>query len=99
MTERVARRVHDLTRTYWGHNLAVSTSKDGLLRGHVWLTPSPKVGDALIWLTEYGRAEGVIRESEWTVNVDDMFRVTVEVIERRSESGEVLWQRNSRDGS
>lgn len=91
--------VIDFTRTWWGHNLEISQGKDGLLRGFVWNRTVPKLGDALLWLTEYGRAEGVLREVEWTGNVDDMYRVTVEVIERRSQSGEILWQITRDEGN
>jgi hypothetical protein len=73
---------HDFTRTNWGHDLNLNISKDRKLRGFVWLTPSPKVGDELIWRTGYGKAVGVIRETRWTMNVDDMYEVTVEVTKR-----------------
>lgn len=75
-------RVIDMTGTTWGHNFSVTSSDGKMWSGFVWCTPGPKVGDQLKWKTTYGVAVLDIIESEWTVNVDDMYKVKLTLAER-----------------
>lgn len=72
----------DMTRPRWGHNWDAKQGDDGLLRGFMWATPGPRVGDEVLWRSVHGLTRGEIVESKWTMNVDDMFSVVVEVKER-----------------
>lgn len=81
-TQRENANHFNMTHCRWGHNWEVKQGEDGVLRGFCWLTPSPRVGDRVTWRTTYGTATGVITEAEWMMNVDDMYRIAVEVEER-----------------
>jgi hypothetical protein len=75
-------RVIDMTRTTWGHNFSMIGEVDGYRTAFLWCTPGPKAGDQIKWKTNYGFAILDIVESEWTVNVDDMYKVKLVVAER-----------------
>lgn len=92
MSEVAAARTIDFRRPYWGHNLAIeATEEAGVRSGFCWATPGPRKNDLILWKTEYGHAVGQVTKSEWTTNVDDMFAITVRVVERVGKSGEILW--------
>jgi hypothetical protein len=84
----------DFNKCYWGHNHTLKSvdpqNKPGVLSGFIWHTPKPKLGDLVIWPTAYGYAKAIITECEWTINVDDMYKVTVKVAERIDPQGNVL---------
>jgi hypothetical protein len=62
----------------WGHAANVKRNQEtGLLEGFVHLTPRPRVGDILVLRFSTGPRELIFRSVEWTMNVDDMYRVTV----------------------
>lgn len=72
----------DFRRTRWGHNLDIASGEDGKMRGFCWSTPGPMVGDTFIWRTAHGEARAIVEAAEWTANVDDMYSVVLEVVER-----------------
>lgn len=77
-------RVIDMTRTGWGHNIEVwpQDTEKPAWTGFIWVTPGARVGDKIRWKTEYGQAVVLVTECQWTGNVDDMYRITVELVER-----------------
>ena len=84
-------QVIDYRSTYWGHNVMIKQGPDGLLRGHVIHRTRVAVGDKLVWSAPYGTATGRVTEVNWLSDPEDMYGVTVEVILRESDTGEVLW--------
>ena len=84
-------RTIDFRTKRWGHNLDVKTVSEGVMQGFCWSTPGPRVGDRVLWATEYGHAAAEVTESDWTINVDDMFKVTLRVVERFGKDGATLW--------
>lgn len=81
-------KVHDFTRLYWGHNFEARTLEGtDVLKGWVWCTPGPRAGDEFIWKSAGGMRRGLVLESVWSSNVDDMYQVTVKVI-GREETGD-----------
>lgn len=81
LIQRTGREI-DFTRTYWGHNLQSINGKGDTAEFFVWCTPSPHEGDTMRWRTGYGEAVALVEKVEWTMNVDDMFKVSLRVIER-----------------
>jgi tRNA-binding EMAP/Myf-like protein len=84
-------RVIDYRRCIWGHNIEIQQSSDGMMRGFAWNARRIKADDELIWKAAHGVSIGKVVECEWVGNVDDMYRLTIEVIRREDESGKVLW--------
>lgn len=78
-------RLIDYRTTAWGHNLTIKQGEDGLLRGHIWHYGGATVGDRLIWRTISGTSTGEILECRWLGDPDDMYHVTVKVIERSAD--------------
>lgn len=82
----------DFTKMYWGHNLEIMRDDDGLWRGFYWATPAAKVGDQVIWPTNYGYIDAVIVEQEWVTTVTDMYKVTLKIEARRDFFGNEIDQ-------
>ena len=72
----------DFTQTYWGHNLQKISGEGDHGEFWVWCTPNPRKGDTIRWRTAYGEVVALIENSEYTMNVDDMFKIKVRIIER-----------------
>lgn len=49
----------------------------GCLEGFVHLSPQPQVGDALLLTFATGPRALIFRTVKWTMNVDDMYAVTL----------------------
>lgn len=73
---------HDFRVTTWGHNISLARFKGGTLTAFTWSTPVVKMGDELIWKTNYGYAVGQVIECKNYLDPMDMSRVIVKIIER-----------------
>lgn len=75
-------RTIDMTRRQWGHNVESLTWHDDNVSGFIWITPPPRPGDYIVWLTDYGSIKLLLTYVKWVGNVDDMYKFRAEIIER-----------------
>jgi hypothetical protein len=60
------------------------------MRGLSHCTPAPKIGDEVIWSTNYGSAVGEFTEVRWLGDPDDMYEVTVTIRRRLDQDGKEI---------
>jgi len=77
----------DFRQSRWGHSLETSgtASQDGQLRGHLWSTPRPTVGDYLAWRAAHGDVVAEVMTVELCRDPSDMAFFTACVIWRQAE--------------
>lgn len=73
---------HDFRETHWGHNHYFEPRDDGTYAGPCWYRRRIKVGDSLLWRTEYGYAEAEVLEVKSYTDPPDMFYVKSKVTRR-----------------
>lgn len=74
--------VIDFRVTRWGHNHYFKAREDGTYYGASLSTPRPKVGDTVLWKTNYGHVEAEVLEVEYLRDPLDMAFVTSRVVKR-----------------
>lgn len=75
---------HDFTRPATvGHDLlTLKTTTPGILKGLIFSRNRIEEGDEMEWKVTMGRVVAVVEESRCVMDPDDMYEVTVRVIER-----------------
>jgi hypothetical protein len=70
-------KVIDMTKTFWGHNISMSTGPDdkGLWRAAIWNSNGARVGDELTYMTNAGVVRSIITNVESAPGVWDMYFV------------------------
>jgi hypothetical protein len=66
----------------WGRSWYVEQRPDGTMAGLTHCTPRIEEGDTARWTTTYGEAIGRFTKVTWSGNVDDLYAVELDVIER-----------------
>jgi len=82
-------RTLDFRQSRWGHSLSTTSVaadwQDGRLRGHLWSTPRPAVGDYLAWRAAHGDVVAEVVDVELCRDPMDMAFFTARVIWRQAE--------------
>lgn len=75
-------KVIDFRVSAWGHNQYFEAQPDGTYYGPCWAWPSPKVGDTVLWKTNYGHVEAEVLEVKHRADPPDMSFVRSRVVKR-----------------
>jgi hypothetical protein len=77
-------RTLDYTRRYWGHDFALTPSKEGkILEGHVWSDVGIRQGDYVILPNGDRTTRYQVETARWCGDPDDMWRVKLKFAPRK----------------